>query len=415
MIDFPTLFPSLVKYIPNWMEKFYPRMAQFARGEGYPCGNKGVFIPRRNKCWTHPKTGNKLKQPLTYQKYQEAKEKSQKSRTEKGRTALQNREQGFRDKARERVKGWQNKKVEPVKEQSGKIEIKGIETESKMKPVPELLVKRLEKKGFKKSEITIKTGTGETKIEAMARGDLAIHPNYRAEQWTGKQTDTIDGYAVTHIPNGLRFHTFKYGYREMDETLKQAENSAVEMTDLIKSVDLKNKDLNNEQLHAVKVGIVQAQYGMTKQGAEEEVNARDARDAKEKAEKLPPATEPKPKPEPKPIAEVKKPERFGDTAYDVDGNWIGFPGQEERDKKNAENKAKRKAFKADISSFVKQNKIEGVSIHQHGINTTPERLAGVTKILDNKGIEYKTDYSNVWDVKIKIKSLTPKKKTLTPK
>jgi hypothetical protein len=109
MIDFPTLFPSLVKYIPNWMEKFYPRIAQFARGEGYPCGNKGVFIPRRNKCWTHPKTGNKLKQPLTYQKYQEAKEKSQKSRTEKGRTALQDREQGFRDKAREKAKGWQNK------------------------------------------------------------------------------------------------------------------------------------------------------------------------------------------------------------------------------------------------------------------------------------------------------------------
>ena len=109
MIDFPTLFPSLVKYIPNWMERFYPRMAQFARGEGYPCGNKGVFIPRRNKCWTHPKTGNRLTKPLTYQKYQEAKEKSQKSRTEKGRTALANREQSFRDKAREKAKGWQNK------------------------------------------------------------------------------------------------------------------------------------------------------------------------------------------------------------------------------------------------------------------------------------------------------------------
>jgi hypothetical protein len=112
MIDFPTLFPNLVKYIPNWMERFYPSLAQFARGEGYPCGNKGVFIPRRNKCWTHPKTGNKLKQPLTYQKYQEAKEKSQKSRTEKGRTALQDREQGFRDKAREKAKGWQNKTPE---------------------------------------------------------------------------------------------------------------------------------------------------------------------------------------------------------------------------------------------------------------------------------------------------------------
>jgi len=109
MIDFPTLFPNLVKYIPNWMERFYPSLAQFARGEGYPCGNKGVFIPRRNKCWTHPKTGQRMRKPLTYQLYQDAKEKSQRSKTEKGRTALQNREQGFRDKAREKVKGWQNK------------------------------------------------------------------------------------------------------------------------------------------------------------------------------------------------------------------------------------------------------------------------------------------------------------------
>ena len=94
------------------MEKFYPRMAQFARGEGYPCGNKGVFIPRRNKCWTHPKTGQRMRKPLTYQNYQDAKEKSQRSRTEKGRTALANREQSFRDKAREKVKGWQNKTPE---------------------------------------------------------------------------------------------------------------------------------------------------------------------------------------------------------------------------------------------------------------------------------------------------------------
>jgi hypothetical protein len=112
MIDFPTLFPSLVKYIPNWMEKFYPRMAEFARGEGYPCGNKGVFIPRRNKCWTHPKTGQRMRKPLTYQLYQDAKEKSQRSKTEKGRTALANREQSFRDKAREKAKGWQNKAPE---------------------------------------------------------------------------------------------------------------------------------------------------------------------------------------------------------------------------------------------------------------------------------------------------------------
>ena len=128
MIDFPTLFPSLVKYIPNWMEKFYPRMAQFARGEGYPCGNKGVFIPRRNKCWTHPKTGQRMRKPLTYQNYQDAKEKSQRSRTEKGRTALQDREQGFRDKAREKAKGWQNKTPESAESKQAVLDIERIKS-----------------------------------------------------------------------------------------------------------------------------------------------------------------------------------------------------------------------------------------------------------------------------------------------
>ena len=291
------------------------------------------------------------------------------------------------------------------------MDLKIIETELKTKPVPELFAKRLEKKGFKRSEINIEVRDGKIKIEAMAKGDLAIHPNYKQ--------DEVDGYSVTHIPSGKQFNTFKHGSGYMVNTLKGAENQAVKMTDLIEPLDLKNKDLNSKQLHDVRVALIQAKWEMDKEGAEKEAKSQEDWNAKEKAEKLPLATEPKPKPEPKPepkpIAEVKKPERFGDTAYDVDGNWIGFPGQEERDKKNAENKAKRKAFKADISSFVKQNKIEGVSIHQHGINTTPARLAGVTKILDNKGIEYKTDYSNVWDVKIKIKSLTPKKKTLTPK
>jgi hypothetical protein len=96
MIDFLTLFPGLVKYLPNWLERFYPSMAQFAKGDGYPCGNQGVFIPKNRKCWTHPKTGQKLKKPLTYKMYQEAKVKSQRSRTERGRTAIENREQGLR-------------------------------------------------------------------------------------------------------------------------------------------------------------------------------------------------------------------------------------------------------------------------------------------------------------------------------
>lgn len=125
MIDFPTLYPNLVKYLPNWLERFYPSLAQFARGEGYPCGNQGVFIPRRNKCWTHPKTGTRLKKPLTYQMYKDAKEKSQKSRTEKGRAALETREQGFRDKAREKVKGWQKNKPQPET------------TQTEVKPTPQ--------------------------------------------------------------------------------------------------------------------------------------------------------------------------------------------------------------------------------------------------------------------------------------
>lgn len=97
-------YPNLIKYLPDWLNRFYPSLAQFAKGEGYPCGNKGVFIPRRSKCWTHPKTGQRLKTPLTYQKYQEAKVKSQRSRTEKGRTALDRREQELRQKNKGRIK-----------------------------------------------------------------------------------------------------------------------------------------------------------------------------------------------------------------------------------------------------------------------------------------------------------------------
>ena len=69
-----------------------------------------------------------MRKPLTYQNYQDAKEKSQRSRTEKGRTALANREQSFRDKAREKVKGWQNKTPEPevaLKVGTKQVNIKG--------------------------------------------------------------------------------------------------------------------------------------------------------------------------------------------------------------------------------------------------------------------------------------------------
>ena len=164
MIDFPTLFPSLVKYIPNWMEKFYPRMAQFARGEGYPCGNKGVFIPRRNKCWTHPKTGQRMRKPLTYQNYQDAKEKSQKSRTEKGRTALANREQSFRDKAREKAKGWQNKK-------------------------PQVEVSELDKKSFEGLSFT-KLSSAQQWLDLQNNAKIASKsPNQSQKEYDSRQPD----------------------------------------------------------------------------------------------------------------------------------------------------------------------------------------------------------------------------------
>jgi hypothetical protein len=69
-----------------------------------------------------------MRKPLTYQNYQDAKEKSQRSRTEKGRTALANREQSFRDKAREKARGWQNKTPEPevaLKVGTKQVNIKG--------------------------------------------------------------------------------------------------------------------------------------------------------------------------------------------------------------------------------------------------------------------------------------------------
>lgn len=103
-------------------------ISEFAKGDGYPCGNNGVFIPRRNKCWKHPKTGQRMRKPLSYQQYQDAKEKSQRSRTEAGKTALANREQSFRDKAREKVKGWQNKTPETevaLKVGTKQVNIKG--------------------------------------------------------------------------------------------------------------------------------------------------------------------------------------------------------------------------------------------------------------------------------------------------
>ncbi|HEY9863700.1 MAG TPA: hypothetical protein V6D21_05925, partial [Candidatus Obscuribacterales bacterium] len=114
--------PRLVKYIPNWLERFYPSMAQFAKGEGYPCGNQGVFIPKNRKCWTHPKTGQRLKKPLTYQMYQEAKVKSQRSRTERGRTALDRREQELKGlKAKNRVPMTEEDLLIEAKAKRGKL------------------------------------------------------------------------------------------------------------------------------------------------------------------------------------------------------------------------------------------------------------------------------------------------------
>lgn len=103
MDDFLALYPRLIKYFPDWLDRFYPYLAQFARG-GYPCGNQGVFIPRNKKCWKHPLTGQTLKKPLSYQMYQVAKAKSQNSRTEKGLYFFEDRENEFKLKSRSKIK-----------------------------------------------------------------------------------------------------------------------------------------------------------------------------------------------------------------------------------------------------------------------------------------------------------------------
>ena len=88
MIDFPALYPNLVKYLPNWLERFYPSLAQFggnnlrrrksklANFASYPCGNKGVFIPSSKNCYTHPKTGVKLDKPLKFKDYVQARKEA---------------------------------------------------------------------------------------------------------------------------------------------------------------------------------------------------------------------------------------------------------------------------------------------------------------------------------------------------
>jgi len=192
------------------MEKFYPRIAQFARGEGYPCGNKGVFIPRRNKCWTHPKTGQRMRKPLTYQLYQDAKEKSQRSKTEKGRTALANREQSFRDKAREKVKGWQNKAKE-----GEKVEVRGKRSSRPRMGTKEYdnwLENEASNLKGQVSTFDIKTKKGKDSVEGFVVNGLGVHENKGSLFLT---------HGVTHVKSGISVGDF--------DNEEQAKKAVVEL------------------------------------------------------------------------------------------------------------------------------------------------------------------------------------------
>lgn len=70
---------------------------------GYPCGSS--FTSDRNKCYTDPKTGARLKKPITRSIY----DKIMKSGGKAAQTLYKDREDRTRAKRREGAKGWRNK------------------------------------------------------------------------------------------------------------------------------------------------------------------------------------------------------------------------------------------------------------------------------------------------------------------
>jgi hypothetical protein len=81
-----------------------------ARNFGYPCGKS--FTSDRHKCYVDPKTGVRLKKPITRQIY----DKIMKSGGKAAQTLYKDREDRIRASRRDRVKGWK-KDLSGTKEQ----------------------------------------------------------------------------------------------------------------------------------------------------------------------------------------------------------------------------------------------------------------------------------------------------------
>jgi polyhydroxyalkanoate synthesis regulator phasin len=219
MDNFLTLYPGLIKYIPNWMEKFYPRMARFAKGDGYPCGNKGVFIPSNKKCWTHPKTGQRLKTPLTYQKYQEAKLKSQMSTTKRGQRFLDERESELRKISGDKLR--KNAKPSIKKE----IKVLGLIGDGTQGSVPRTHQEYYDAMVKKGSNTTLEDAKRVFEsIKGWTRGD---HEQIRPDQqkgWGNQAADDIDDFIKNSTPyngkisRGLAFESTEKAMQWLNET-----------------------------------------------------------------------------------------------------------------------------------------------------------------------------------------------------
>ena len=86
--------------------------ASFGTGEeldefGYPCGNS--FTSDRHKCYTDPKTGARLKKPITRSIY----DKIMKSGGKAAQTLYKDREERIRSSRRDGAKGWKKDKQPP--------------------------------------------------------------------------------------------------------------------------------------------------------------------------------------------------------------------------------------------------------------------------------------------------------------
>jgi hypothetical protein len=96
---------------------------------GYPCGSS--FISDRHKCYRDPKTGSRLKKPITRSIY----DRIIKSKGKAAQSLYRDRESAIRNKRSEGAKGWEkseikeNKPVELFQRQTAKGLLQAVKTE----------------------------------------------------------------------------------------------------------------------------------------------------------------------------------------------------------------------------------------------------------------------------------------------